>query len=357
MKRVLAIVLALMLVIGGLGFASTTASMAKSGMVKEFTETTVSVLENGKLVTYKVHDQAAVTSGGMDADFAGTINKGLVITYTVAGGMIKAMDIPSYGIQTQGEIMSAPAVSQYGFLTALNLQSIDTRINTTDSNLLPANNATTTFTTKVIGEEADEDGMVRTSDTVITFPDAEIVAGSAVVTFDGKAMATPADYVVKLEPKKNGTITFTKAIPAADFAKIKVTYKKVITEITGKETSRYPYAKDMLIELNGKEVPVIIDGVNAFVNTNLAGQVCYVNSYYKDQKMVFYGMHGTRMVVGLLKGDTVLLVDRLTVSPDASVMDANGDMVALSSLKGNTRILLTTDPDLGFQVVSVFAQK
>lgn len=358
MKRVLSIVLTLLLIVGGMGFAATSAAMTKSGMVKDFTETSVTVLENGKAVTYKVHDHTMVTSGGMETDFASAINKGIVITYKAANGMLVSADIPSYGLQTQGEIMAIPTVSQYGFLTSFNLQSVDTRVNTTDSFTIPKDNASTKFTAVVVGEEADEGGLTRGADGLtFTFPEAEIVAKSVVVTYDGKAMATPADYTVKKEDGKVGTITFTKAIAEADVDKLVVKYNKVIREVTAKETSRFPFAKDLLIELNGKEMPMVVDGVNAFVNTNLAGEVAYINSYYKNQPMIFYGMQGTRMVVGLLKGETVVMVDRLTVNPEATIFNAAGDEVKLSALKGNTKILLTTDPDYGYQVVSVYAQK
>lgn len=357
MKRVLSIVLTLLLIVGGMGFAATSAAMTKSGMVKDFTETSVTVLEDGKVVTYKVNDGTKVTSNGGDADFAGTINKGVVITYKASKGMLIQADIPPYGLQTQGEIMANPQVSQYGFLTALNLQSVDTRVNTTDSFSIPKDSATTKFSAVVVGEEADEGGLVRVSDTEYNFPEAEIIASSVKVTFDGKAMATPADYKVTKEANAAGKIVFVKPIVAADFAKLKVEYNKSIREVTAKETSNFPYAKHMLIELNGKEIPMVVNGANAFVNTNLAGEVVYINSYYKNQPMMFYGMSGTKMVVGLLQGDKVAMVERLTLSPEATVTNAEGDEVAINQLKGNTKILLTTDPDYGYEVVSVYAQK
>lgn len=243
MRKVLPIVLTLVLAVGNAGFAATAptatkavAMASKTAVVQNYTENTVTVKEAGKPVTYAVNASTHVTSAGAEATFADVVKKGLVVTYSAKAGVLTHIEIPGVGIETQGTITTSAEISAAGYMVKYNLNAVDVRVNTSDSNIIPADTATTKFKAVVIGEEADDTFVDGANAKTIDIGDLDIVAGSLKVTSGSKTwkVLETGDFnagVVGDEVKITKTKTFTSLVFEADLTKeeragLKVNFKK-----------------------------------------------------------------------------------------------------------------------------------
>lgn len=376
MRKVLPIVLTLVLAVGNVGFAATAptttatkavAMASKTAVVQNFTENTVTVKEAGKQVTYAVNASTHVTSAGGEVSFADVIKKGLAVTYSAKAGVITHIEIPGVGIQTQGTISAVADISTNGFLVNYNLKAVDVRVNTSDSNIVPANTATTTFKAAVIGEEEDDTFVDGKDAKTIDIGDLDVVPGSLKVTSGSKtwrvledsdfSASTVGDEVKVVKTKTFTSLQFEADLTKEERAGLKVTFKKVMRELTAAETTVMPISADAIIELNGKPMAVVLDGVSAFVTTDLAGNVIYVDSFYKDQAMKFLGTKGTKALVGLVKDGKVIVTELVDVAPGATLLNVDGSEITLRDIKAGSNVKLTTDPDSGYKIVEMSVQK
>ncbi len=371
MKKVLPIILTLVLAVSSFGFAAapTKASpvmATKSAIVQNYTETSVTVLENGKMVTYAIADDATVTSGGMEAVYADTISKGRMITFSATAGTIKMVDIPGLGLQGQGVVTSKPVITEAGLFLNNAVSLVDTRVGVTFSNIIPKDSATTKYAAVVTGEEANDDFDLAADFKSATLDDTDVIAGSAVVTIDGKALKVVTDAFTATaigdEAKlvKTGTkasIEFEAALTEAQQKSLAISYKRSVRTITAVETSIFKATNTTIIELNGHVMPFVIDGVSAFVDADLAGNTIYINSFYKNQDMKFLGTYGNRAVVALMRGDAVVLYDSIEIADSATISDAAGEPIEVAKIKTGTMIKLTVDPATGYQVVEMTVAK
>lgn len=374
MRKVLPIVLTLVLAVGNAGFAATAptatkavAMASKTAVVQNYTENTVTVKEAGKPVTYAVNASTHVTSAGAEATFADVVKKGLVVTYSAKAGVLTHIEIPGVGIETQGTITTSAEISAAGYMVKYNLNAVDVRVNTSDSNIIPADTATTKFKAVVIGEEADDTFVDGANAKTIDIGDLDIVAGSLKVTSGSKTwkVLETGDFnagVVGDEVKITKTKTFTSLVFEADLTKeeragLKVNFKKVMREITAAETTVMPVSPDVVVEFNGKTIPAIIEGSSAFVTTDLAGKVIYVDGFYKGQLVKFLGAVGNKAVVSILQDGKVVMTDMIEVAADATVLAADGSEIDFHSIKSGSLVKLSSDPETGYKVVEMNVQK
>lgn len=372
MKKVLPIILTLVLAVSSFGFAAAPAKAShvmatKSAIVQNYTETTVTVLENGKMVTYAIAEDATVTSGGMEAVYADTITKGRMITFAATAGTIKEVDIPGLGLQGQGVIVSKPVITENGLFLNNALSVADTRIVKTDSNIVPGNTASTITTAVLSGEEVDDTFLLSEDGKKADFGDMDIIAGTLVATVDGKALTiVPADAFLTATPGDEAKIVKTKTFTHLEFETplteaqkktFAVTFKKQMRTLTQVETSIFKTTNTTIIELNGKVMPFVMDGTSAFVDTDLAGNTIYVNSFYKNQDMKFLGTYGNRAVVAMMRGDISVYYDSIEISDTATISDAAGEPIEIGKIKTGTMIKLTVDPSTGYKVVELSVAK
>lgn len=381
MRKVLPIVMTLVLALSNLGFAATAPAKApmvpakapmatevsKAAIVQSFTATTVTVLEKGKLVTYALNGNTHVTSAGIEGSYADLIKKGLTVSFKAKAGMISHIEIPGIGIQTQGTLASNPTISAFGFLLSNNINVVDVRANTTDSNIVPANTASTTFKAEVSGEEADDAFVVAADGKTADIGDLDVVPGSMKVTVDGKALtvlvtgefnaATAGDEVKLVKTKTFTSLAFETPLTAAQQKTMTVAFKKVMRNLTATETTTIPLSEDAIIEFNGKKVPFIIEGASSFVTTDLAGSAIYVDSYYKNQVVKFIGAKGNKIVVAMVKDGVQVFTDLVEVTADATVGDINGDPIDFHLIKSGSMVNLTVDPDMGYKAVELYVVK
>lgn len=374
MRKVLPIVLTLVLAVGNAGFAATAPTptkavvmASKTAVVQNFTENTVTVKEAGKNVTYAVNANTHVTSAGAEATFADVVKKGLVVTYSAKAGVLTHIEIPGVGIETQGTINTGVEISASGFMLKYNLTAVDVRVNTSDSNIIPADNATTKFKAVVTGEEEDDTFVDGADAKTIDIGDLDIVAGSLKVTSGTKTwkVAETGTFdaaVVGDEVKITKTKTFTSLVFEADLTKeeranLKVNFKKVMREITASESTVMPISTDAVIEFNGKTMPMVIEGSSAFVTTDLAGNVIYIDGFYKGQLVKFLGAKGNKAVIAIMQDGKTVMTDVIEVAADATVLSAEGAEIDFHNIKSGAMVKVTTDPDSGYKVVEMNVQK
>lgn len=370
MKKVLPIILTLVLAVSSFGFAAapTKASpvmATKSAIVQNYTETSVTVLENGKMVTYAIADDATVTSGGMEAVYADTISKGRMITFSATAGTIKMVDIPGLGLQGQGVLTSKPVVTDNGLFLNNAISLVDTRVGVTFSNIIPKDSASTKYTAVVTGEETSTDFDLSADFKTAALDDTDVIAGSLVVTIDGKVLAVVTEFTAtavgdEVKLVKTGTtssLAFEAALTEAQQKSITVSYKRSVRTITSVETTAFKSTNTTIVELNGKVMPFVIDGTSAFVDCDLAGNTIYINSFYKNQDMKFIGTYGNRAVVAMMRGDISVYYDSIEIADSATISDAAGEPIELKNVKTGTMIKLTVDPSTGYKVVELSVAK
>lgn len=372
MKKVLPIVLSLVLAVGNVSFAAAApttmaAPAEKQAIVLKYTDTSVTVLENGKEVTYKLDAKTHVTTAGGEGTYADLIKKGLTVTFASKSGLLSHIEIPGIGIQTQGVVSTKAVVSELGYMLDNTLVVVDTRVNTTDSNLPLTNTATTIFTSKAMGEEADDSFVNGADEKTLDIGDVDLVAGSLTVTAGTTTFkvletgdfsaATVGDEVKITKTKTFTSLVFEAPLTAEQKAALKISYKKVMKEITAAETTVMPISNNVVIELNGKAAPFVLEGTSAFVTTDLAGNAIYIDSFYKNQTVKYLGAKGSKAVLGIMKDGVQIATDLVEVSKDATVLNAAGVEIDFRTIKSGTMVTLTTDPDSGYKIVELTVVK
>lgn len=374
MKKVLPIVLSLVLAVGNVSFAAATpttmaAPAEKEAIVLKYTDTSVTVLENGKEVTYKLDAKTHVTTAGGEGNYSDLIKKGLTVTFMAKSGLVSHIDIPGIGIQTKGVLSTIPVISELGYMLDNTLMVVDTRINTSDTNVDLTNPANTILTSKVIGEEVDDSIATGVDEKTFDIGDVDVVAGSLVVTAGTKTfkVITSGEFdstvvgdevkLAKLTTKTYTSIVFEAPLTAEQKAALKVSYKKVIREIRADETAILPISNNVVIELNGKSSPFVLEGTSAFVTTDLAGNAIYIDSFYNNQTVKYLGAKGSKLVLGIMKDGVQVATELVEISKDAMVTSETGAEIDFRTMKSGTMIKITTDPDTGYKIVELTVVK
>lgn len=365
-KKVISLLLVSVLAVGNVGFAATAPKttpkvvapvvqeVTKTGIVVGFTDMTMTVKEIGKNVTYKLDAKTKVVSLGMEAMFADVIAKGMKVTFKAKGNVLTFVDVPVLGQQTQGKVMPITVV--------------DTRVNVTDDSVPPVDSATTKYTTTDKGVVSSTDFALDEKKTKLTIGLYVVVPESIKLTvgdrtikvltdakaaFDAKVDNDEAKYAFE---KNSASITLEKALTADEEKSLKLSYDKKEFIVKAVETSSYTPSIDIIIELNGKPTTMVnaLDKGNfSFISTNVAGEIIYMNSFYKELLVKVVKADNKKISFYVEKAGRIMFYDTVELDPSVSIFGADGVELKASDLKPYTEIELTVDPAFGYKATLI----
>jgi hypothetical protein len=355
-----------------------------TGIVKTFTDKSLTVVENGKVNTYTITNATKVIQQYNPASFTDVIKKGLLVTFKASGNVITYIDIPVMGSENQGD---------------LKIKAVDINVANTDSNIaVPPVNITSARnqTRKESGEEEatgfcyGNDGnmnMYTGEADSVSLGAYEIIPGSVKATLDGKelkviegtaefdkkAVDDEAKLVLDAENGNIWKLKFEKNLYEDETkysiedleSRLQVSYKKKLFDITTYEITDFPFSEAVIVELNGKEVP-LVRALNrstySLFTTNTDGEVVYVNSYYRNLQCRIDSIKGNVITISKMSNpedpnSRVLWSDTLTISPNVLVLDPNSAPIEVTSLKTKDIIKLTVDPYDGYKVSEIYKVK
>jgi hypothetical protein len=110
------------------------------------------------------------------------------------------------------------------------------------------------------------------------------------------------------------------------------------------------------VELNGKEVSLakaMYRANYAIAETNDRSEVVYINAFYKDLTCTVDSISGNKINVTAVKNGYPAFKETLVLDAGCIFTDSTGNAIFASDIKVNDRVLVTTSPDLQYNVVTV----
>lgn len=349
-------------------------SSDKTGVIKSFSEESITLVVNGKDETYKIDNNTKVMRIDQEMDLMDIAKKGLKATFRASKDKLTYINIANMGAEIQG----APRIAVS-----------DLRINTTDSpttsketsSIDSATNEVLTHNSIVVKPLPDVDDTTFTAGDDMGYEpneadlgDKEVIPGSLEVTLDGKKLkvidaetefdaAVIGDEVKFARDGLSNMLTFEAPIldketfDYEDVEKVlKVSYKKKMFEIYTTETNFLPVNGDAIIELNGKVVPfskALAMSNASLVRTNPEGELIHLDTFYKDVTARFVSANNNQITVNIIKFGDIVGQDMLTLAEGVTISDKDGSPIELSDLKPDNNIYVTTEPGENYQVTSI----
>lgn len=344
----------------------------KVGVIKAFSEESITMIVNGKDATYKINENTKVMRIDQEMDLMDIAKKGLKATFKADNNNLIYINIPNMGAEIQG----TPRVAVS-----------DLRINTTESKAdnketasidSKTNEVLTHISTvvKEIGETEDSVYVYYNEEgkEYIDLGDKVIIEGSIKVNLNGKDLkvigekdefnsAAPDDEVkfAIVDGYSNllfeGKITDNKDAAQADIEKIlKVSYKKKMFEVYTTETNFLNVNSEAIIELNGKIVPLdkaLAMSNASLIRTNPDGELIHLDAFYKGVNAEFLNLNKNEITVNVIKNGKIVGQEVLTLAEGVTVSDKDGAPIELKDLKVNDNILITTEPAEGYSITSI----
>jgi hypothetical protein len=311
---------------------------------------------------------------GTAADLMEVARKGLKVNFKVLGSVMTLIDVPSMGIDAQG---------------ILGIASVEARVNATDSSkdtntsssAVDARTGLVTGTNvKVndVGEVVDTDYAYTNSKT-ISIGDVKITAGSVKVKLNGKEIKVISDAKIDFDATDKTdevklvltgttyTLVFESPViddkdleTAAATAKmneaVTIEFKRTERLITQTELTSFPINEDVYTELNGKEVSLakaLYRGSYFFVRTNTENEIIYVDAFYKDAVCKIDKIDKDNLSISGMKFGNKAFTDVVKLSPDALISDANGNLITIQQALKAAKVIISTDPAFGYEVISI----
>lgn len=349
-------------------------SSDKIGVIKSFSEESITLVVNGKDETYKIDNNTKVMRIDQEMDLMDIAKKGLKAIFRGDKNILTYINIQNMGAEIQG----APRIAVS-----------DLRINTTDSpttsketaSIDSKTNEVLTHISTVVKPLPDVDDTTFTAGDDMGYEpneadlgDKEIIPGSLEVTLDGKKLkvidaetefdaAVIGDEVKFARDGLSNMLTFEAPIldketfDYEDVEKVlKVSYKKKMFEIYTTETNFLPVNGDAIIELNGKVVPfskALAMSNASLVRTNPEGELIHLDAFYKDVTARFVSANNNQITVNIIKFGDIVGQDMLTLAEGVTISDKDGSPIELSDLKPDNNIYVTTEPGENYQVTSI----
>lgn len=354
LKKHLALLLALVLVLGLAVPAYAAATPAKVGIVKTFTDKTITIGVDGKVATYSYDAKTKVLLNDSAAKFADAVNKGTTVKFKVSGKKATELNFTEIGDQYKGTFTVANGE------VAITL----TREMTTDTNNDYSSSKTSTATKEEIGKETDTAFVVRDDKTVdigavalvdnslkVVDGDKELkVLTDAKAEFDKTVEGDEVKITIDTEDENQVVLNFEKAYKADG---LKVSYEKKIYKVVIADNFKFPLDKNAVIDVNGKEVKLqtaINNSTYAYFILSPDNKIIYMNSFYQNLSCKVDAIKGNTISISAAPEGKAAFKDTLTLS---SALSINGGALTLKDLKAGDNIELTVDPFGAFQVVSI----
>lgn len=350
--------------------AAAPAAGEKQGVLKAFDAKSVIISVAGKNTKYTVDAKAVVKRIDQEVDFMDTAKKGMVVTFKATGSKLTYINFPNIGAELQG--IAKIAVSDQRVTLSDTALAANADAASVDSN---TGEVTQTITTrfKELGY-ADCDEFVYDDEKNLTLGDLILDKASVKVALNGKALKVLTDKAefdpavvgdeVKLVQTKTlytmvfeGAITDNKDAEQSDIEQIlKVTYKKMMFEISTTETNFLPVDADGVVELNGKETTLAratTMGNFWFVRTNPEGYVIHADAFFREADAVITSIVKNTVKVNVIKNGKVVGNETLTLSAGVTIQAANGKELTVKDLKVNDKVVITTEPAEGYKVTFI----
>lgn len=362
MKKLIAFVITTIMVLGIAysAIAATPAVVSKTGIVKGFTETSVTLGLSGVNTTYKIEKDTKVTLSSIPTPIMDAAHKGAKANIKLSGTKLLEIDFGEIGEQQQG---------------AMELNTTYTRSMTSDTN------TDVTFANskkEEIGEEEDNVfGYDPSERNKVTIGSVAIIPETLKVVLNGKELkvvkedgkldpATKGDEVQIIKDAEDNDrlylqfetdLTEDATLGQEDIEKIlSVTYKKKIFKITTAEIFKYCVDEDVYVEVNGKEstLPKALNRSNyAYLVLSPLGNIIYIDSFYKDLQCTVKSISGDTLNISVNAKGRTPFTDSLKISPAVTVQAEKGDSLSLSDIKTDDTILVTVDPYEDYKVVDI----
>lgn len=378
MKKIFSLLVALALLFGialpvSSSFAQTkeTESAMKTGIIKAFSEKSITILEAGKTYILPYAKNAKIIKQGQPVDIMDAAVKGLKVQYKVmlrnkVPVSLTYIDIPPVGSIYEGLIGTSFTADQ----TTVYSYKEDTKITLTKnasslfdvSSFQVVNDTMTDYDSYVIQNSGADifigNYSLDPESINLTIAGKEIKILKDAAEFDKKDAADEAkltknksnEYVLNLE-----TPLTQAQIDDKDNA-VKLSYKVKEFKVQRTEISNLIVNEDVYSELNGKEVSYVkamYRGNCAQAFTNERGEIIYLNAYYKDLQCVVSSISGNKINISVIKNGNTAFSDSLILSDSCDFNGLDGEDLAISDFKTGDKISLTVSPDLGYQVVSI----
>lgn len=333
----------------------------QTGIVKAFSEKSITIDVNGKAATYTIGADTKILLNDQPATLATAANKGTKVSFVTKGNAATELNFSEIGEQQQG---------------FMNLAVLYPREMMTDTSteLAYSPQVTASATKTAVGEEADSSYVLRDTKTVDIGP-VELIPDSLKVVLDGKALKVIYDEKTDFDKTVEGdevkisydtededqiVLNFEKDFTASaattqeDIEKIlKIDYKKKIFKVDITELYKFIPDENVVVELNGKEVTLqkAINRSNfAYYILNPEGRVIYINSFYQELECTIDSIKGDTIAISVNTGGKAPFSDTLKLS---SALSINGGALSINDLKAKDKIKLTVDPYNGYQVVEI----
>lgn len=362
MKKVISFIVTTVMVLG-LAYSAIAAAPAvtsKTGIVKGFTGTSVTLGVDGVNSTYKIEKDTKVTLSGTPATIMEAAKKGVKANIKLSGTKLLEIDFGEIGEQNQGVVELTTTYTRE--------MSSDTNTEVTFANSKK----------EEVGEEEDTvfayDPTVRNS---VSIGSVQIIPEALKVVLNGKELKVVKedgtfDAAVKGDEvqifidhedsdevylKFENDLTDDAALTQEDIEKIlSVTYKKKIFKITTSEILKYCVDEDVYVEVNGKEstLPKALNRCTySYLTLSPLGNIIYLDAFYKDMECTVKSISGYTLNISVNAKGKTPFTDSLKISSVVNVSTAKGDALSISDIKANDTILVSVDPYEGYKVISI----
>lgn len=362
MKKVISL-LTIAVLIMGMVISVHAAPAAKAGVIKNFSEKSITLNVNGKDVTYSIDKSTKVYKNDEMVDILDAARKGLMVEFKSSGSKAIEIKVPNFGFENSGTL-------------ALNL--IDIRENMTDSSEKSGETKNDMRETRIKFEEAGEEESSRIAYwgelNKIVLGNITIVPGTLKVVLHGKELkivdakaefdAAAAGDEVKLVTQEDDPtcweLIFEKNLSEdsgitqeqiQEF--LSVTYKVKLYKQTTTDIYNFPISENVVVELNGKPATLIKAlnwSTSSYITTNTDGEVVYIDAIYKDFKCVVDSVKDNKINVSVIRNGKTALNDTLELSPGVTVYAADGSVIDINALKAKDEIKLSVNPFDAYKV-------
>ena len=139
---------------------------------------------------------------------------------------------------------------------------------------------------------------------------------------------------------------------------LELSFSKKEYNVTMSEMSAFPIHEDVYSELNGSEVTLAkaLHRGNYFLyRTNTNGEVIYIDAMYKDFecKVTAYDSKTRMLTITGYKFGNISFTETVKFAGDGTVSNAAGAGVGIAEAVKAARVLITTEAEAGYGVVSI----
>lgn len=328
----------------------------KTGIVKNFTEKSITIVENNNTNTYKINSATKVTQSDTKVVLLDTAQKGMKVSFTASGKLVKELNLPGTGEAYEGEFSGNAIVA--------------TREMESESPEAPEPTATEAVKMEETGAIL-EDTAYGVYKGTVELGDVGLVPNTLEVTFKDKKLkvidekaefdtANPEDEVRLVFDGLMYILEFEKTpdeFYLDEFQKVlSVKYQKKMYHVTITDTSKLIFSENVIANLNGSDAPFIRAMNRANFCSTIAdanGEIVFFDGYYKDLDCMVDNINKDTMDFTAVRQDKELFKDTLKISEDVRIQDESGKAMALKDLMTKDHIKLSVDPSSGYKVISI----